>query len=191
MNCSKGVVMVTVAGAALFAQAGFGDFMKKAAAVTDAVTGTTQASDATTAAQQTADAVANPGQTAQTAAQQAIGNAVAPAQAAVDDAVPGTVNDISMAELAKRQQANPALLVIDVRTSGEFLMGHVPHAKNIPVDVIGAKIGNVAPGLNTPVYVYCQSGARARTAAVALVAKGYKRVYNAGGLDGWNGALVQ
>lgn len=178
----KIVVVVLAAGMTAAVHAGFGDFLKKAAAVTDAVTGTSEASSTVNSGQQTASAIANPGAAVQSAA-------VAPA--VPDTAVPGEVNDIDMDELAKRLKADSSLLLIDVRSAGEFASGHIPHAKNIPVDVIGEKIGRVASNKETPVYVYCRSGARASTAAATLVSKGYRRVYNAGGISDWSGKVAR
>ncbi len=71
--------------------------------------------------------------------------------------------------------------IIDVRTSEEFGEEHYPNAVNIPVDALQFKLNDVGEK-NSPVVLYCASGARSAYAARVLKNLGYTDVINAGGL---------
>ncbi|MEZ4320249.1 MAG: rhodanese-like domain-containing protein [Myxococcota bacterium] len=63
-------------------------------------------------------------------------------------------------------------LVLDVRTPGEFRRLHAKTARNIPVDELGARVGELgAPG---PIVVYCASGMRSRRATQILQGQGFE-----------------
>ena len=68
--------------------------------------------------------------------------------------------------------------VIDVRSPAEFVSGHYPGAKNIPLGNIQEKIGSLEK-LNQPLILCCASGARSGQATRLLKGKGLE-VYNAG-----------
>ncbi len=72
--------------------------------------------------------------------------------------------------------------IIDVRTTEEFKEEHYPNALNIPVDQIRQRLTEFGEK-NTPIVVYCASGARSAFAARMLKSAGYTDVINAGGLD--------
>ena len=71
--------------------------------------------------------------------------------------------------------------IIDVRTSEEFGEEHYPNAVNIPVEGIQSRIDEVGEK-NSPVILYCASGARSAYAARLLKNSGFTDVVNAGGL---------
>lgn len=108
---------------------------------------------------------------------------------AVAGATPGpvAVRDVDVAALkAALEQPAPPLLV-DVRTPSEFAGGHVPGAKNVPIDELDARLGELgAPG--APVYVICQSGGRSARASASLAEKGYPAVNVTGGTGAWRAA---
>ena len=79
-------------------------------------------------------------------------------------------------------------ILIDVREPGEFKQGHIPGAQNIPLSKIENTL-SVIHERETPVYVYCQSGARSSRAAYALKEMGYTKVKNIGGIQGYYGQL--
>ena len=70
--------------------------------------------------------------------------------------------------------------IVDVRTPDEFRDGAYPGAVNIPVQSLGARMGEIPK--DKPVVVYCASGGRSATAARMLLQAGYTDVVNAGGL---------
>ena len=71
---------------------------------------------------------------------------------------------VTVSEL--RNHPSPAALLVDVRSGSEFASGHIPGAVNIPLDQIEARLDDL--GLNLPTVLICQSGTRARMAAVLL-----------------------
>lgn len=78
--------------------------------------------------------------------------------------------------------------VIDVREPGEYLVGHLPGALNIPRGVLEFKIGDNAALANKdqPIVLYCKTGGRAALSAVNLQRMGYTQVRSlTGGYDGW------
>lgn len=89
--------------------------------------------------------------------------------------------------LAHFQSEKDAYL-IDVRTPEEFSEGHIPKSNNIPLDHIDQVIGRVRDR-RAPVYLYCQSGARAKEAEKEIRALGYETVHNIGGILYYQGPL--
>ena len=72
--------------------------------------------------------------------------------------------------------------IIDVRTAAEFKDGSYPGAINIPLAILPAKMHELEPR-DTPIVVFCASGARSARAARILMHAGFTDVINAGGLD--------
>lgn len=63
-------------------------------------------------------------------------------------------------------------LLLDVRSPAEFAEGHVPNARNLPVQQIPLRVAELgAPGQK--VVVYCKSGGRSATAAALLRSYGF------------------
>lgn len=90
------------------------------------------------------------------------------------------ISSISTKDLEKKLVEKPQ--IIDVRETHEFQGGHIPGAKNVPLD----KIANYAPKGKT--YVICQSGLRSKKASKLLTKKGYDVVNVRGGMMSWGGA---
>lgn len=65
--------------------------------------------------------------------------------------------------------------IIDVRTPGEFSMGHYPGATNIPVNRISQESTSRID--RDGILVYCNTGQRARYAAQKLRELGFQKVY--------------
>ena len=77
----------------------------------------------------------------------------------------------------------PGPTVIDVRTEAEFADGHVPGARNVPLDRLDPATLGVDKG--ETVHVICQSGRRSAVAAEKLAAAGYSVVNVEGGTSAW------
>lgn len=75
-------------------------------------------------------------------------------------------------------------VLIDVRTHEEYVRGHIPGSRNFPLD----GLQEMRLDKKTPVFVYCQSGARSRMACLALKQAGYE-VTDIGGISGYKGEL--
>ena len=102
------------------------------------------------------------------------------------------INEIaSKVKSVNVNELNPRLNsinLIDIRQPNEYINGHLPGAKNIPLEEI----------LNKPeryldkekeYHIICQSGNKSLTACNELMKKGYKVVNVAEGTDGYMGAL--
>ena len=74
-------------------------------------------------------------------------------------------------------------VVIDVRTAGEFRSGHLPQARNIPLNELSEEIGRQVPDKNGAVLVHCQAGGRSEMAKRRLQKMGYANVHNLGSLS--------
>ena len=74
----------------------------------------------------------------------------------------------------------------DVREDDEYITGHAEGAELFPLNTIDeTSAAERIPDLDTPVFLYCRSGARSNMAARKLISYGYRRVYDLGGLNGW------
>lgn len=73
--------------------------------------------------------------------------------------------------------------LLDVRSAGEFGIGHLPGAINIPVEQLPHRAGEI--DADRPVVLYCRSGARSARAARTLIAHGLERVHDLGGIGRW------
>ena len=84
--------------------------------------------------------------------------------------------------------AMPEAVLLDVRTPQEYSEGHIPCSENVPlqhIDEIRQKISVK----DTPLFVYCHSGARSSEAASMLREMGYTRVMNIGGICSYLGKV--
>ena len=74
-------------------------------------------------------------------------------------------------------------IILDVRTQDEYNEGHLDKALLIPVDYM-EKVVDELPK-EKPIIVYCRSGGRSRKAAEILVENGFSKIYDMGGILGW------
>ena len=73
-------------------------------------------------------------------------------------------------------------LLLDVRTAGEFAAGCLPGAKNIPVQSLASRLGELAK--DRPIVVYCASGMRSASALSLLKKQGFE-AYDLGPASRW------
>lgn len=76
----------------------------------------------------------------------------------------------------------PSTVLIDVRETFEFSMGHTPGAINFPLSVLPHRIHELKD-LEGPLVLYCRSGNRSGMAVEFLKSKGFRDVYNGGSLE--------
>jgi phage shock protein E len=72
-------------------------------------------------------------------------------------------------------------LVIDVRSAGEFVAGHLPIAVNLPLSEIESNWQRRIRNKNQVLLLHCQSGSRSSVARKKLIALGCPNTYNMGG----------
>ncbi|WP_316740837.1 rhodanese-like domain-containing protein [Streptomyces sp. MK7] len=78
------------------------------------------------------------------------------------------------------------LIVIDVRTPGEYTDGHVPGALNSPLDQLDRALPDIRNAAERgEVLVVCASGVRSEKACVQLAEKGVHAVALSGGTGAW------
>lgn len=83
---------------------------------------------------------------------------------------------------------NPGALLVDVRGADEYRQGHIPGSVNLPLPSLSGR-KSIGVGKDSPVYVYCLSGARSSQAAAILQRMGYNNVKNIGGVAGYKGEV--
>lgn len=78
-------------------------------------------------------------------------------------------------------------LVIDVRSSQEYALGHLKGAKLIPVSELTNHLNEIGSYRDKAVLVYCHSGNRSVTASHILKKNGFTKVNNLrGGITAWS-----
>lgn len=77
-------------------------------------------------------------------------------------------------------------VTIDVREPAEYLAGHVPGVRLMPMSEVLARAGELPR--NAPLYVVCATGNRSLTVADALIREGFDARSVAGGTSGWESA---
>lgn len=92
----------------------------------------------------------------------------------------------NLAQGLEQAKATPGAVVLDVREEQEYAKGHVPGSVNLPLGRVAA----ISLPQQTPLFVYCLSGARSRQACAELRQLGYQAV-NLGGVMGYKGPLVR
>jgi phage shock protein E len=103
---------------------------------------------------------------------------------------PAAVQTIPAATVAAQAgTAGAPLVLLDVRTREEFAAGHVPGARNIPVQELASRLSEIADLRDKPLVVYCRSGHRAGIALELLRANGYTQLAHLeGDMIGWQAA---
>lgn len=84
---------------------------------------------------------------------------------------------------------NPTAFLIDVRTEGEFVGGHLPSAKNITLHNIRNKISDLVSDKDKTIFLYCRSGNRSGSALNILKGLGYINAINIGGIISYRGKV--
>lgn len=85
-------------------------------------------------------------------------------------------------------KSTPSAVLLDVRTPEEYAEGHIPGGRNVPLQRLDA-VENTVKSKDTPLFVYCLSGARSRQAVSVLKSRGYTNVQNIGGISAYSGKV--
>ena len=94
---------------------------------------------------------------------------------------------IGYAELRRRLEAAAEHAIIDIRREGDYAIGHLFFATNIPRSLLELKIERLVPRLDTPVTLCGGDEADAEEAAQLLLDFGYRNVsVLSGGVGGWS-----
>jgi rhodanese-related sulfurtransferase len=99
---------------------------------------------------------------------------------------PSARGTISGAELAQQIQSGHAPVILDVRTEEEYRAGHIPGARNVPIDQLAKQLPSLGIAKSDEVVVHCEMGGRAAKAEDVLAAAGYQHVVDLQGhMKGW------
>jgi rhodanese-related sulfurtransferase len=98
---------------------------------------------------------------------------------------------ITPEEAKARIDSGDEVIILDVRTEEEFKSGHIPNAILIPNESIGKTRPELLPDLEAEILIYCRSGNRSAQAAKKLIAMGYTKVYDFGGILDWPYEIVK
>ncbi|MER6591079.1 rhodanese-like domain-containing protein [Micromonospora purpureochromogenes] len=91
------------------------------------------------------------------------------------------MREVNLAEFAAAHADGAA--VVDVREPFEYVEGHVPGARSVPLGQLPAVVGDLPR--NRPVYVICASGNRSLAAAQFLARGGIDARSVSGGTGAW------
>jgi rhodanese-related sulfurtransferase len=97
---------------------------------------------------------------------------------------------ISMEEAVSLMEEEREYIILDVRTSAEFVERHIPGAVNLPNEEIGIDALPELPDKDALILVYCRSGNRSKQASEKLVRLGYTNIVEFGGINDWPGETV-
>ena len=95
-----------------------------------------------------------------------------------------------MGQELERFAQTPDALLLDVRTEEEYAGGHIPDSRNVPLHTL-ARVPSLPGTLETPLFVYCLSGARSRPAAAIRRRLGCSHVTALGGMCIYHGKVVK
>ncbi len=95
----------------------------------------------------------------------------------------GKLAEPELAEI--RQSLAAGARLVDVRTPGEFVSGHVDGAINIPVSQLSSRLKKLGQK-RKPLVVYCRNGSRSGHAVSFLRQQGFKRVLDMKAMNNWS-----
>ncbi len=78
-----------------------------------------------------------------------------------------------------KQMADAGAIFVDVRSPGEYNLGYVPYAVNIPLQEVPRRLAELPK--DKDLLIYCKSGRRSASATNFLLQNGYEKVYNVAG----------
>ena len=97
----------------------------------------------------------------------------------------GHYEKVSPEQAHKLLQEDKSIVLVDVRTAGEYAEKHIPGARLVPNETIKDQpIEGISK--DAKVLVYCRTGHRSQDAANKLLKMGYEHVYDMdGGITRW------
>ncbi|SHL32535.1 Rhodanese-related sulfurtransferase [Fibrobacter sp. UWEL] len=114
------------------------------------------------------------------AAQPAVAQAPATPAPEAKPAAENRLAQVKTVDWAKAEEmAKNGAMYLDVRYPDELMKGYVPNAKNIPINELVARSGELPK--DKDILIYCRSGRRSEAATNLLMKNGFERVYNVAG----------
>ena len=85
----------------------------------------------------------------------------------------------------------PDLVILDVRTEGEWRYGHISNAIHIDIYGFESRMHELPDDTSRPIICVCAHGVRSAVACQILAERGYERLYNVdGGMSRYTGEIV-
>ncbi len=98
----------------------------------------------------------------------------------------GGIRSVDAAGVIKSQDAGAQ--VVDVRSSGEYQLGHIPGSINVPVDEVAQAAASWDK--NKTYVVYCATGSRSAAAVATMQSMGFTNIdHFDAGIQAWTGQL--
>jgi rhodanese-related sulfurtransferase len=98
------------------------------------------------------------------------------------------VTNMNVEDFSKKT-AESGVVILDVRTPGEFMTGHIQDAQNIDFESGSFESQIESLDKNGTYAVYCRSGNRSGQAVKVMQDAGFKNIYNLdGGAIDWTNA---
>ena len=92
--------------------------------------------------------------------------------------------DVTVQEAKAMIDSDPSLVILDVRTQGEYDSGHIRNARLVPVGELQGRLAEL--NKTASILVYCRTGVRSSNASQILTDNGFLHVYNMiGGTTSW------
>ncbi len=94
------------------------------------------------------------------------------------------IKEIDSLDLQQRLASGSDILLLDIRSEGEVVHGILPGAQHIPMHLLPVRMHEFPR--DTPLVLYCRSGARSYHACSYLMQQGFENVINLrGGIIAW------
>lgn len=100
-----------------------------------------------------------------------------------------TIKKLDPQSFEKKLNESKELILVDVRTSGEYAQGHLANA--VLIDIYSSDFKSRVSKLDKskPVFVYCKAGSRSSSAVDVFTDLGFKEIYDlSGGINAWQRA---
>ena len=95
------------------------------------------------------------------------------------------IQTITPKQAKEKMTQEENLIILDVRTQEEYQQGYIPKSQLLPLQELENRVDKEIQDKSTPILVYCRSGVRSKKACEILVKKGYKKVWDMGGILDW------
>ena len=96
---------------------------------------------------------------------------------------------LSHEEAQELLNSDSSAVLIDCRFPKDYEDKHIVGAVFVPKEAVMAEDFSKIPDKDAPIICYCGDGNRARQTAKLLVEKGFKNVYEMGGIIDWTGPV--
>ena len=101
-----------------------------------------------------------------------------------------SIKNVSGDEAAKLIKEHKDLVILDVRSNGEYKAGHINGSVLMPVNEISSRINELEKFRGKPMLVHCASGGRSPKAVSVLLKNKFGPIYHMNhGLSGFTGSM--